>query len=111
MAEGAKGEAKLQGDIWIESPVSLRNPNTLANPPRDSALPGGQNRPSADGVSSDRNKPAQQPGKEAGEPERNPSLPAREVAGSTAFAGGKGPRRLTEAERLLTLWAGDKYVS
>ena len=95
------------GDAWIESPksqpnISLKESKAGAALPTLQARPGKEHSP----------QPTQE---KAHEREMSDGISGRCLSGSTseprtgsAASGDKGVKRLTEIERLLTLWAGDK---
>lgn len=105
-----KQEAQAE-DHWIDSPISQSKSNLLDRKASLSPLDKAKNAKE----SSAETREAQGEGEQAimmrlGK-ERTPSLPALSDRPSSGLSTGvKGIKRLTEAERLLTLWAGDRYA-
>lgn len=104
--EKTMSQPPSMGDAWIESPLS--QPETSLQKRPETAAASQQEKSSLQASPLPRHEKAEERDASVGLSGGLLSAASSEPRAGSAASGDKGVKRLTEIERLLTLWAGDK---
>ena len=105
--EESNTQPMIAGDAWIESPLPQPETN-LKDGKAKAAVPTPQANSSKECGPLPRQEHADDRDMFVRTSGRPLSVSSSEARAGSAASGDKGVKRLTETERLLTLWAGDK---